>query len=67
MPIVKANAYGHGLEKVSQILEKAGAGWFGVARIEKGLRCEKRGQSTHPGFGLYRPGKGSIPFEMTLP
>ena len=43
MPIVKANAYGHGLEKVSQILEKAGAEWFGVARIEEALSLREAG------------------------
>ncbi len=43
MPIVKANAYGHGLEKVTQRLEKAGAEWFGVARIEEGLLLREAG------------------------
>lgn len=43
MPIVKANAYGHGLEKVTQRLEKAGAKWFGVARIEEGLLLREAG------------------------
>jgi alanine racemase len=43
MPIVKANAYGHGLEKVTQRLEKAGAEWFGVARIEEGLQLREAG------------------------
>jgi alanine racemase len=43
MPIVKANAYGHGLEKVTQRLEKAGAQWFGVARIEEGLLLRQAG------------------------
>lgn len=37
MPIVKANAYGHGLERVAGALEAAGAEWFGVARIEEAL------------------------------
>jgi len=43
MPIVKANAYGHGVEKVTQRLEKAGAEWFGVARIEEGLLLREAG------------------------
>jgi alanine racemase len=43
MPVVKANAYGHGLEKVTQRLEKAGAEWFGVARIEEGLTLREAG------------------------
>lgn len=37
MPVVKANAYGHGLEKVAACLTGAGAEWLGVARIEEGL------------------------------
>ena len=37
MPIVKANAYGHGLERVAAELESAGAEWFGVARVEEAL------------------------------
>jgi alanine racemase len=37
MPVVKANAYGHGLEKVAARLEAAGASWFGVARVEEAM------------------------------
>jgi len=37
MPVVKANAYGHGLEEVAKTFEKAGAKWCGVARIEEAL------------------------------
>lgn len=43
MPVVKANAYGHGLEKVANCLERAGAEWFGVARIEEGLALREAG------------------------
>jgi alanine racemase len=43
MPVVKANAYGHGLEEVARTLEKAGAQWFGVARIEEALLLRKAG------------------------
>lgn len=43
MPIVKANAYGHGLEEVTRTLEKAGAGWCGVARIEEALILRQAG------------------------
>ena len=43
MPVVKANAYGHGLEKVTQRLENAGTEWFGVARIEEGLLLREAG------------------------
>jgi len=43
MPIVKANAYGHGLERVAAALEDAGAEWFGVARIEEALALRELG------------------------
>lgn len=43
MPIIKANAYGHGLERTAQCLENAGAQWFGVARIEEALLLREIG------------------------
>jgi alanine racemase len=43
MPIVKANAYGHGLEEVTRTLEKVGAEWCGVARIEEALILRESG------------------------
>jgi len=43
MPIVKANGYGHGLEKVAACLEKAGAEWLGVARIEEAMLLREYG------------------------
>jgi len=43
MPIVKANAYGHGLERVADALENAGAEWFGVARVEEALLLRELG------------------------
>ena len=43
MPVIKANAYGHGLEKVAKSLEKAGAQWFDVARIEEALLLREIG------------------------
>ena len=43
MPVVKANAYGHGLEKVAACFESAGAEWLGVARIEEGLLLREAG------------------------
>jgi alanine racemase len=43
MPIVKANGYGHGLRKVAERFEKAGAEWIGVARIEEALLLREYG------------------------
>jgi alanine racemase len=47
MPVVKANAYGHGLEKVAARLEAAGANWFGVARVEEALLLRGSGVKTN--------------------
>jgi len=43
MPVVKANAYGHGLEKVAACFVAAGAEWLGVARIEEALLLREAG------------------------
>jgi alanine racemase len=47
MPIVKANAYGHGLERVALELQSAGAEWFGVARVEEALFLREIGIQSH--------------------
>ena len=41
MPILKANAYGHGLVEVARKLESAGAPCLGVAYLEEGLRLRQ--------------------------
>ncbi len=38
MAIVKAGAYGHGLEKIGRVLAESGISWFGVANVEEALR-----------------------------
>jgi alanine racemase len=43
MPILKANAYGHGLVAVAQKLENVGAPYVGVAYLEEGLRLRQAG------------------------
>jgi alanine racemase len=43
MPIVKANAYGHGITEVSKILESAGANSFGVAFADEGIVIREAG------------------------
>jgi alanine racemase len=37
MPILKANAYGHGLLRVAQLMEELGADYIGVAVLEEGI------------------------------
>lgn len=43
MPIVKANAYGHGLVEVSRRLQVAGARQLGVAFLEEGIALREAG------------------------
>jgi alanine racemase len=43
MPILKANAYGHGLVEVARLLETLGAPTVGVAYLEEGLRLRRHG------------------------
>ena len=43
MPILKANAYGHGLVEVARKLETVGAPYVGVAYLEEGIRLRQQG------------------------
>lgn len=43
MPILKANAYGHGLVEVGRLLERIGAPIVGVAYLEEGLKLRQHG------------------------
>jgi len=43
MPILKANAYGHGLISVAKMLEEEGAPYVGVAYLEEALRLREEG------------------------
>jgi alanine racemase len=43
MPILKANAYGHGLVEVARVLERLDAPYLGVAYLEEGLRLRQHG------------------------
>src|SRR5262245_10541273 len=43
MPILKANAYGHGLCEVGRLLDTLSAPYVGVAYLEEGLRLRQHG------------------------
>ncbi len=43
MPILKANAYGHGLVRVAQLYEKLKADFLGVAVVEEGILLREMG------------------------
>ncbi|MFA3783677.1 alanine racemase [Melioribacteraceae bacterium 4301-Me] len=43
MPILKANAYGHGLIRVAQLMEELNADYLGVAVLEEGILLRQIG------------------------
>lgn len=43
MPVIKANAYGHGLTECGQFYERAGADYLGVAFIEEAIQLRTAG------------------------
>lgn len=43
MPIVKADAYGHGAARCAERLERLGAPWFGVAIVEEAIPLRHAG------------------------
>lgn len=46
MPILKANAYGHGLVEIAQHVVSLGAGYLGVAFLEEGILLREAGITT---------------------
>ena len=43
MPILKANAYGHGLVQIARLMESLGADYLGVAVLEEGILLREQG------------------------
>lgn len=48
MPVVKASAYGHGLEQVCRTLDSEGISFFGVANVGEARRISQAGCRTCP-------------------
>jgi alanine racemase len=46
MPILKANAYGHGLLRIAQLMEELRADYIGVAVLEEGILLREHGIQT---------------------
>lgn len=46
MPILKANAYGHGLVRTAQLMEELSADYIGVAVLEEGILLREKGIRT---------------------
>ncbi len=43
MPVLKANAYGHGLVEVARLMQSLGADYLGVAVLEEGIYLREKG------------------------
>jgi alanine racemase len=43
IPVVKAEAYGHGLLEVARLLERDGAGWLAVSNVNEGISLRDAG------------------------
>jgi alanine racemase len=43
MPVLKANAYGHGLVRIAQLMQKLNADYIGVAVLEEGILLREKG------------------------
>ena len=56
LAVIKADAYGHGIDKVATLLNKAKVGYFGVSDIAEGVALRKAGIK-----------KSVLLFESTLP
>lgn len=46
MPVLKANAYGHGLPEVANLMVKMGADYLGAAFLEEGILLRNQGITT---------------------
>jgi alanine racemase len=60
MAVVKANAYGHGIQEVASFLERVGAGYFGVATVEEGQVLREAGVRS-PIHVFTLPSKSQVP------
>lgn len=47
MPVIKANAYGHGGTALAKEAQKAGVHWIGVSSIEEGIQFREAGIKTN--------------------
>lgn len=61
IPIVKANAYGHGLEPIARTAVGAGAKMLGVATVEEGICLRKAGISV-PLLIMMQPPRDALRF-----
>ena len=43
MPVIKADAYGHGMQAVAGLLSKSNVGFLGVSDVSEGIALRKQG------------------------
>ena len=43
MPVIKSNAYGHGLLPIARLADSLGINWFGVNSVEEGISLRQAG------------------------
>ena len=60
MGIVKANAYGHGVQQVARTLRECGAQWLGVALPSEALDLRATGDRGHLLAWLWAPGDPGV-------
>lgn len=69
IPVIKANAYGHGLLPIAQAAVRAGAAMLGVATVQEGIELRENGIKT-PILVLVSPQKAALPlflqYQLTL-
>ena len=61
MPVVKADAYGHGVSDVAPLLRSLGAQWLGVALPSEALALRGEGDGGHILAWLWTPGDPAVP------
>lgn len=66
--MVKANAYGHGMQEIAHELQDAGITYFGVATVEEGICLRKIGIKAEillmPGAGILQQAQDVVDFSL---
>lgn len=63
IPVLKANAYGHGLIPLARVAAQAGARMLGVATVQEGIELRESGIKT-PILVMVSPSKKALPLFM---
>ncbi len=69
MAVVKANAYGHGIDRVSRVMVEEGVDYLGVATVDEALNLRRSGIDTPIlvlGSVLEQEAKAAVEHDITL-